>query len=60
MEISDKLVYVIGPVIAAIAFYIRYRWRKQDQRRAEQDKIQKEKEKKENESPFGRTVAGTF
>ena len=38
MEISDKLVYIVGPVIAAVALYIRYRWRKQDQRQKEQEK----------------------
>jgi hypothetical protein len=32
MDIFDKLVYVIGPVVAALALYIRYRWRKQDQK----------------------------
>jgi len=38
MEISDKLVYIIGPVVAAIALFIRYRWRKQG-------KIERTKEK---------------
>lgn len=51
MEISDKLVYIVGPVIAAMVLYIRYRWRKQDQR-------QKEQEKKDKESPFGQKVSG--
>jgi hypothetical protein len=32
MDIFDKLVYIIGPVVAALALYIRYRWRKQDQK----------------------------
>jgi hypothetical protein len=32
MDIFDKLVYVIGPVVAALALYIRYRWKKQDQK----------------------------
>jgi hypothetical protein len=51
MEISDKLVYIVGPVIAAMALYIRYRWRKQDQR-------QKEQGEKDNESPFEQKVSG--
>jgi hypothetical protein len=49
MEISDKLVYIIGPVVAAITLYIRYRWRKQDQQR---------KEKKDDDSQFGQHVSG--
>jgi hypothetical protein len=32
MDIFDKLVYIIGPVVAALALYIRYRWRKKDQK----------------------------
>jgi hypothetical protein len=32
VDISDKLVYIIGPIVAAIALYIRYRWRKQEQK----------------------------
>ena len=32
MDIFDKLVYIVGPVVAALALYIRYRWRKQDQK----------------------------
>ena len=51
MEISDKLVYIVGPVIAAMVLYIRYRWRKQDQR-------QKEQREKDDESPFGEKVSG--
>jgi hypothetical protein len=38
MEILDKLVYIIGPVVAAIALFIRYRWRKQE-------KMERKKEK---------------
>jgi phosphotransferase system glucose/maltose/N-acetylglucosamine-specific IIC component len=49
--ISDKLVYIIGPVVAVITLYIRYRWRKQDQ-------LQKEKEKKDDDSQFGQHVSG--
>jgi hypothetical protein len=41
MEILDKLVYIIGPVVAAIALFIRYRWRKQEKM---------ERKKKNNES----------
>jgi hypothetical protein len=51
MEISDKLLYIVGPVIAAMALYIRYRWRKQDQR-AEGTR------EKDKESPFGQKVSG--
>ena len=51
MEISDKLLYIVGPVIAAMALYIRYRWRKQDQR-------QKEQGEKDKESLFGQKVSG--
>ena len=51
MEISDKLVYIAGPVIAAMALYIRYQWRKLEQR-------QKEKGEKDNESPFRQKVSG--
>ena len=51
MEISDKLVYIVGPVIAAMTLYIRYRWRKQDQR-------QKEQGEKDNGSPFEQKVSG--
>jgi hypothetical protein len=32
MDISDKLVYLIGPVAVAVTLYIRYRWRKQEQK----------------------------
>jgi hypothetical protein len=32
MDIFDKLVYIIGPVVAALALYIRYRWRKEDKK----------------------------
>jgi predicted histidine transporter YuiF (NhaC family) len=51
MGISDKLVYIIGPVVAVITLYIRDRWRKQDQ-------LQKEKEKKDDDSQFGQHVSG--
>ncbi|HKG90148.1 MAG TPA: hypothetical protein VKA95_17675 [Nitrososphaeraceae archaeon] len=53
MEISGKLVYIIGPVVAAITLYIRYRWRKQDQQRQK-----KEKEKKDGDGQFGQYVSG--
>jgi hypothetical protein len=32
VDISDKLVYFVGPIVAAVALYIRYRWRKQEQK----------------------------
>jgi hypothetical protein len=40
MDISDKFVYLVGPVVVAITFYIRYRWTKQDQK-DKQDSIGK-------------------
>jgi hypothetical protein len=38
MDISDKFVYLIGPLVVAVTLYIRYKWRKQD--------------KKESQGPF--------
>jgi hypothetical protein len=40
MDMSDKLVYLIGPVVVAVTLFIRYRWTKQ--------------EKKESQGPFER------
>jgi hypothetical protein len=34
----EKLVYIVGPIVAAIALYVRYRWRKQDKRQQKQEK----------------------
>ena len=43
MDISDKLVYLIGPVVVAVTLYIRYKWNKQEQ--------------KESQGPFKRNSA---
>jgi hypothetical protein len=50
MEV-EKLVYLVGPVVATIALYIRYRWRKQAQ-------MQQKQKKKDNQSSFGQNVSG--
>jgi hypothetical protein len=50
MEVSDKLVYIVGPAVALIALYIRYRWKKQDQTKHKQ-------EKKDNHNPFGQNIS---
>jgi hypothetical protein len=34
----EKLVYIVGPAVAVIALYVRYRWRKQDKRQQNQEK----------------------
>jgi hypothetical protein len=33
----EKLVYFVGPVVAVIALYVRYRWRKNDKRQQNQE-----------------------
>jgi hypothetical protein len=34
----EKLIYIVGPVVAVIALYVRYRWRKQDKTQQNQEK----------------------
>lgn len=35
MDMSDKLVYLIGPVVVAVTLFIRYRWREQEKKESQ-------------------------
>ena len=35
MDIADKFVYLIGPLVVAVTLYVRYKWRRLDQKKSQ-------------------------